>query len=130
MLGLMLWCVLGMQMQTPVAAAPVVTAAEAPKEDPAVTALALKIYQQMRAGKVDPALLSDRMQKAMTPDALATNKPMFDQLGDPTKLVLEKKEMLEQGTKWEYLATFAMAQFHVDILVDKDGKVAGYLLKP
>ena len=129
MVGLVLWCVLGLQAQSP-AVAPSATTMEAPKEDPAVTALALKIYQQMRAGKVDPALLSEQMQKAMTPEALAANKPMFDQLGDPSKLLLEKKETVAQGTKWEYLATFAAAEFHVDILVDATGKVAGYFLKP
>lgn len=121
MVGLILWLVLGLQAQSPAAA---------PKEDPAVTSLALKIYGQMRAGKVDAALLSEQMQKAMTPEALAQNKPMFDQLGDPTKLTLEKKETVALGTKWEYLATFAAAQFHVDIFVDTAGKVGGYLLKP
>ena len=131
MVGLALWLVLaaGVQAQSP-AVAPSAASTEAPKEDPAVTALALTIYKQMRAGKVDPALLTEQLQKAMTPEALAQNKPMFDQLGDPSKLVLEKKETVEKGTKWEYLATFAAAQFHVDILVDKSGKVAGYFLKP
>jgi hypothetical protein len=112
------------------AAAPAASSTEAPVADPAVTALALKIYQQMRAGKVDPALLSPEMQKGLTPAALAQSKPMFDQLGDPSKLTLEKKETVAQGTKWEYLATFAAAQFHVDIFVDTSGKVAGYFLKP
>ena len=129
MVGLVLWMALGMQAQSP-AAVPAATTTEAPKEDPAVTALALKIYQQMRAGKVDAALLSDELQKAMTPEVLAENKPLFDQLGDPTKLVVEKKETVAQGVKWEYLARFAAAEFHVDIFVDKDGKVAGYFLKP
>ena len=121
--------VLGWQAQSP-AAAPAAASTEALKEDPAVTALALTIYKQMRVGKVDPALLSDQMQKALTPEALAQNKPMFDQLGDPTRLVLQKKDTVAEGTRWEYLATFAAAQFHVDIFVNKAGKVGGYFLKP
>ncbi len=129
MIGLVLWFALGMQAQSPVAT-PAATTTEAPKEDPAVTALALAIYKQMRAGKVDQTLFSDTAGKAMTPEALAANKPIFDQLGDPSKLVLEKKETVEKGTKWEYLATFAAAQFHVDIYIDNAGKVAAYLLKP
>ncbi len=127
--SLLLTLALATQAQSP-AAAPAPTTREAPREDPDVTALVLKIYRQMRAGKVDPALLSDEMGKSFTPEALAQNKPMFDQLGDPTKLVLEKKDTIPQGTRWEYLATFPAAQFHVDILIDNTGKVAGYFLKP
>ena len=131
MVGFVLWMVLGsgVQAQSP-AAVPSTTTTEAPKEDPAVTALALKIYQQMRAGKVDPALITEAMQKGMTPEALAQSKPMFDQLGDPTKLALESKETIAQGTRWLYLVTFPAAQLHVAIFVDNAGKVGGYFLRP
>ncbi len=105
-------------------------AVEAAREDPAVTALALKIYAQMRAGKVDPALLSGEMARALTPDVLAQTQPVFDQLGNPTKLSLEAREAKDRGTSYVYLATFATAQFHVRILVDSTGKVAGYALTP
>ena len=105
-------------------------AAAVPVEDPAVTALAKKIYSQMRAGKVDESLLSPEMNKAMTPEALTQQKPVFDQLGEPTKLTLEKSETLPQGRRYEYLAVFEAAQLHVRIFIDKDGKVAGYFLAP
>lgn len=126
--SLLLALSLSAQAQTPTL--PPEPTAETPKADAAVTALALKIYQQMRAGKVDPALLSDEAQKALTPEVLAQNKPMFDQLGDPTKLAVEKKESRPEGIKWTYLATFPTAQFHVVLFVDKAGKVAGYGLQP
>lgn len=129
MIGLAMWCVLGLQAQSP-AAVPSATTTEAAREDPAVTALALTIYKQMRAGKVDPALLTEAAGKMLTPGMLASSKPVFDQLGNPTKLVVEKKETVPQGTKWEYLVTFPTAQLHLDLLIDSSGKVAAYLLKP
>ncbi len=107
------------------ATAPLVKA-DAPKEDATVTALALKIYSQMRAGKVDEALMTPEMNKALSPDVLTAQKPIFDQLGDPVKLVLESSSSTAAGTKWVYVATFAMAQLHVTILVLKDGRVGGY----
>ena len=108
--------------------APAATTAPAAKEDPAVTALALKIYAQMRAGKVDASLLTDGMSKELSHEALAQQKPIFDQLGDPVKLALESGEQTAEGTRWVYLATFAMAQLHVTIYVMKDGRVGGYAL--
>ena len=115
------------QAQSP--AAPTQTT-EAPKEDPAVTALALKIYGQMRTGKIDESLLSEQMNKALTPELLAQNKPVFDQLGDPTKLTLQSRKSSPQGTAYDYLADFAAAQLHVRIYIDPTGKVAGYNVAP
>ena len=66
--------------QTPAQASAPAAKAEAPKEDPAVTALALKIYGQIRGGKVDEALMTDAMNKELGPAVLAQYKPIFDQL--------------------------------------------------
>ena len=103
---------------------------EVAREDPAVTALALKIYGQMRAGKVDQSLLTSEMNKGLSPAVLAQTKPMFDQLGDPVKLTLEDAVRTPTGTTWVYLAEFATAQLHVHIYVLADGKVGGYRLAP
>jgi hypothetical protein len=100
------------------------------KEDPAVTALALKIYGQMRKGKVDESLLTEQMNKGLSPSVLAQTKPMFDQLGDPVKLTLESSVKSAAGTTWVYLAEFATAQLHVHIYVMTNGKVGGYQLAP
>ena len=113
--------------QTP---APAPAKVEVVREDPEVTALALKIYGQMRAGKVDPKLLTEEMNKGLSPTVLAQTKPMFDQLGDPTKLTLEDAVRTPTGTTWVYLAEFATAQLHVHIYVMADGKVGGYRLVP
>jgi hypothetical protein len=100
------------------------------REDPAVTALARKIYSQMRTGKVDEMLLTEEMNKALSPEVLAQTKPVFDQLGDPVKLTLESGERATEGIRWVYLAVFPTAQLHVKILVGADGKVGGYSLAP
>ncbi len=112
--------------QTPAPAAKV----DAVKEDPAVTALALKIYGQMRSGKVEESLLTEQMNKELSPAVLAQTKPMFDALGDPVKLTLESADKTAAGTRWVYVAVFATAQLHVDIYVMADGKVGGYRLAP
>ena len=110
------------QAQAPVAHAAVV------KENPAITALALKIYGQMRAGKVDETLLTDMMNKELSPMMLALQKPIFEQLGNPVKLTLESSDKTPYGMRWVYLAVFATAQLHVNIYVMADGKVGGYEL--
>jgi len=110
--------------------APTPATVEAAKEDPAVTALALKIYGQMRTGKVDPSLMTEQMNKALTPAVLGQTKPMFDQLGDPVKLTLDSAVKTPTGTTWVYLAEFATAQLHVHIYVMANGKVGGYRLAP
>ena len=94
--------------------------------DAAVTALARRVYAQMRAGKVDTALLTPEMNKTLTPEALAQTRPVFEQLGDPTNLTLVKRETVRAGTQYDYLADFALAQLHVKILVTAEGKVGGY----
>ena len=111
-------------------ASPSPPAATAPVEDPALTATALKIYAQMRAGKVDPTLFTPEMNAALTPQILATNKPLMDQLGNPTAFKLESMTKLPNGTSYLYLATFPTAQFHVGLLVTPEGKIGGYRLKP
>jgi len=88
---------------------------EAAKEDPAITALALKIYSQMRAGKVEESLLTDTMNKELSPATLALTRPIFDQLGNPVKLKLESFEKTPYGNRWIYLAVFPTAQMHVNI---------------
>ena len=103
---------------------------EGAKEDPAVTALARKIYSQIRAGKIDETLLTPDMNKALGPDVLAQYKPVFELLGEPTRLTLESSNKLPAGTQWVYLAAFATAQLHVKIYVTTDGKVGGYMLAP
>ena len=114
-------------------------AAEAPRmgaaspagsaEATAVTAMALKIYAQMRAGKVDAALLTPEMNAAATPEILAQTRPMFDTLGDPKELRLESIEKLAKGTNYFYIAIFPTAQFHISLFITPEGKVGGYLLK-
>jgi len=128
MLSLVVLLFGGMPLQAAAQAPAPVAHVEAAREDPAVTALALKIYSQMRAGKVDATLLNDAMNKELSPMALALQKPIFDQLGNPVKLTLESSGKTPYGIRYVYLAVFATAQLHVDIYVMSDGKVGGYAL--
>ena len=116
--------------QSAAAPPPPAASAPAPVENSAITAMALKIYAQMRAGKVDDALLTRQMQAAATPELLAQTKPMFDTLGDPKDLKLEAVTKIGDATNYTYLAIFPTAQFHISILITPEGKVGGYLLKP
>jgi|GEM_PF-1368234 len=114
----------------PATSLPAQPAASAPVEDPAITALALKIYAQMRAGKIDNALITPQMQVGLSPEKLTQAKPTFDGLGNPVKLVLEKREAVGPATRYEYLATFPAAQLHIRLVVMADGKVGGYFIAP
>ena len=98
------------------------------KENPAITALVLKIYSQMRTGKVDETLLTDMMNSQLSPMVLALERPIFDQLGNPVKLTLESSGKTPYGTRWIYLVVFPTAQMHVSIYMMSDGKVGGYEL--
>ena len=106
------------------------TTPTSPSENPAVTALALKIYGQMRTGRVDPTLMTPEMSQQFTPETLAEEKPLFDQLGDPVKITLESSVPHTRGILYTYLATFRTAQFHVQLFVHPDGRFAGYGLTP
>ena len=118
------WMPLQAAAQVPLPAAHAAVA----KENPAITALALKIYGQMRAGKVDSTLLSDEMNQELSPMRLALQRPVLEQLGNPLKLTLESTDKTQYGTRWVYLAVFATAQLQVTIYVMSDGKVGGYEL--
>ena len=95
-------------------------------ENPAVTAMTSAIYTQMRAGKIDQALLTPELLDGLSPAALAQNRPVFDKLGTPLRFSVEHREVIQTGTKYDYLATFANEQLHVRIFVTPEGKVAGY----
>ena len=120
---------LPLQSSATPAAAPAQATPASVAEDPAVTALALKMYMQMRAGKVDATLVSPQMYQALTA-AVTQQKPVFDQLGAPTSLIFQSAEKLPQGNRYNYLATFPSAQLHVQIFIDHQGKVGGYFLRP
>lgn len=65
----------------------------------------------MRAGRMDPTVLSPQMAALLTPETLAKQKPSLDKLGDPTKLTLESHSSSANGTMWKYLADFPSAHF-------------------
>jgi mannose-6-phosphate isomerase-like protein (cupin superfamily) len=96
----------------------------------AVTALVLKIYRQMMAGKVDPTLITPEMRAALTPDTLAQAQALFQQLGEPSKLTLKMHMPSAGGTSYVYSGTFTTGDFQVLIEINKAGQVSGYRLVP
>ena len=100
------------------------------QEIPAVTALALKLYSQARTGRIDPALETPEMAQTLDPATLAQGKPIFDQLGEPTRILFQFAEKHTKGTLYTYQVTFPTAQFRVKIFLHPDGKFAGYGLDP
>lgn len=106
--------------------APQVPASAPLQEDPAVTALALKLYAQARTGRLDAALITPEMAQALDSTSLAQEKPLFDQLGEPTRILFVSAEKHTKGTLYTYQVTFPTAQFHVKIFIHPDGRFAGY----
>ena len=106
--------------------------AQAPptQEDPSVTTFALQLYRQMRGGHVDPNQLTPEMNAEFSPETLAQEKLVFDQLGDPVSTTFISAERHTKGTLYEYLVRFAAAQLHVKIFLHKDGRFAGYSVSP
>jgi mannose-6-phosphate isomerase-like protein (cupin superfamily) len=96
----------------------------------AVTALVLKIYRQMMAGKVDPTLITPAMNAALTPDTIAQAQLLFQQLGEPSKLTMKSQTPSADGTGYVYAGTFTTGDFQVLIDVNRAGQVSGYRLAP
>ena len=96
----------------------------------AVTALVLKIYRQMMAGKVDASLLTPEMNAALTPGVSAQAQALFLQLGEPSKLTLKMQMPSVDGTAYVYTGTFTTGDFKVLIELNKAGQVSGYRLAP
>jgi hypothetical protein len=99
-------------------------------DESAVTALVLKIYRQMMAGKVDPSLLTPQMNAALTPDIAVQAQALFQSLGEPTKLTMKSHTPSADGMDYVYTGTFATGDFQVLIQVTKAGQVGGYRLAP
>jgi mannose-6-phosphate isomerase-like protein (cupin superfamily) len=105
-------------------------AAPAPTGDAAITALILKIYRQMMAGKVDPALLTPQLYATLTPEIVAQAQALFTTFGEPTKLTLKSRQTTPTGTGYVYTGTFPTGDFQVVIDITAAGKVSGYRLAP
>jgi mannose-6-phosphate isomerase-like protein (cupin superfamily) len=106
------------------------TSAATPSKDDAVTALVLKIYRQMMAGKVDPTLITPEMNATLTPATIVQAQLLFQQLGEPSKLTLTAHSPSANGASYIYTGTFTTGDFKVLIEVNRAGQVSGYRLAP
>jgi D-alanyl-D-alanine carboxypeptidase len=99
-------------------------------DDPAVNALAKKMWDQLTSGKLDRSLLTAEMNAAMTPELLARVGPQFQPLGALESLKLSQKTVLDGGIRYVYLAKFASGEHKIEIFITADGKVGGYHIMP
>jgi len=106
------------------------SATPAAADDSAVTALILKIYRQMMAGKVDPTLLTPQLNSTLTPEIVAQAQALFTMFGEPTKLTLKSRQPTPTGTGYVYTGTFPTGDFQVVIDITNSGQVSGYRLAP
>lgn len=106
------------------------TPASPADDDPAVHALARKLWDQILSGNLDRTLLSPEMNAAMTPQLLAQVRPQLQPLGALRSLQLAQKTPLNGGTNYIYTANFSNGQHKIDIFLAGDGKVGGYHVLP
>jgi D-alanyl-D-alanine carboxypeptidase len=99
-------------------------------DDPAVNALAKKLWDQITSNKLDRSLLNSEMNAAMTPELLARVGPQFQPLGTLQSLRLSKKTALNGGTNYLYVGNFTSGEHKIDIFMTADGKVGGYRVLP
>jgi D-alanyl-D-alanine carboxypeptidase len=100
------------------------------QDDPAVNALAMKIWDQMNSEKLDRSLLSPEMNAAMTPELLAQVASQLQGMGQLEKLRLLEKTAMNGGTNYVYDAQFSSGMHKIQIFMTADGKVGGYRLLP
>ncbi len=104
--------------------------ASAVQDDPAVHALAMKMWDQMSSGKPDRSLLSPEMNAAMTPELLASAVLQLQVLGRLENLSLIEKTAINGGTSYVYAARFSSGTHKINIFITADGKVGGYRVLP
>ena len=102
----------------------------AAKDDPAVNALARKIFEQIIAGKPDPSLLTPQMTAALTPELVAQASAGWKQFGALRELTFVHAEPMGIGTQYEYTGKFANGAHPIVIFITADGKVGGYRVLP
>jgi D-alanyl-D-alanine carboxypeptidase len=105
-------------------------AAQTLQDDPAVHALAMKMWDQMSSAKPDRSLLSPQMNAAMTPELLTSAAPQLQALGTLDSLTLLEKTDVNGGTRYVYTAKFSSGMHRISIFVTADGKVGGYRVLP
>jgi hypothetical protein len=99
-------------------------------DDPAVHALAMKMWDQMSSGKPDRSLLSPEMNAAMTPELLASAALQLQALGGLENLSLLEKTAINGGTSYRYAAQFSCGEHKINLFMTADGKVGGYRVLP
>jgi len=105
-------------------------AANPAQDDPAIHALAMKMFDQMSTNKPDRSLFTPEMNAAMTPELLTQVSPQLQALGKLESLSLVEKTATNGGTLYSYSAQFSSGTHKINIFIASDGKVGGYRVLP
>lgn len=96
-------------------------------EDAAITARCKLVWQELLSGNVDHSQFNDRMNKVLTPEALAEGTASLKKLGTPTTWTYAGKEVHDAMTVYRYHLAFASGvSLNLVMAVGQDGKIAGF----
>jgi D-alanyl-D-alanine carboxypeptidase len=99
-------------------------------DDPSVSSLAKKIFNQVRQGEIDTTLLTENMSEGFH-SQMPTVMNNFAALGDLEELVFQGRRSSENGmTKYTYRGSFAAGEHQIEISINSDGKVDRYYIEP
>jgi len=100
----------------------------APGEDPAITARAKRVWNDLVAGHPDRSEYTDRFNAAMTPDVLAGATEGLKRLGTPTTWTYAGSTAAGGAVSYDYRVQFAIGvTITVTMTLAPDGKIAGYV---
>ena len=105
--------------------------APAPGEDPAVTARAKRVWDELMSGRIDRSQFTDRFNATLTDAVLPQATAQLRTLGTPSSWLFTGKTAVPGATAYDYRLTFANGvSLTVTMTIADDGKVAGYSAHP
>lgn len=96
-------------------------------EDPALTARAKTVWNQLASGVVDRSQFTDAANKIFTPELIAQASAQLKPLGQPTAFVYQGKEQAQGLTAYRYHLTFTSGVVLTLVMaLDSYGKIAAF----
>lgn len=103
--------------------------AHRPKASPAIDQLVMTFLHQLRAGRVDPALLTAEMQKALTPAVIANLNERFTSTGELRAVALRGTQRSGVNVRYQYTVAFEKQKVPMTFVLDEQGRIAGFFLQ-
>jgi D-alanyl-D-alanine carboxypeptidase len=101
----------------------------APGEDLAVSAPLRRTLGDLQHGTIDRTALSSRMNDALTPQKLANIAGLLRPAGVLESLIFRGKSLTDGFTVYKYVGIFSLRRLPLTLVLDKDGKIAGFFLR-